>query len=160
MIPLAIWLVLIGYSVTWTGRQNMSLSYRPQADGSIQAVDSTGKQAQTWTLLDAVTCGPASGAAPGASGPPTTSPGPGPGPGLRLPNLAGNLLPGLNPSSLPNVQLPRIGLPHPAPLPGIGGLVDEVAHGVHDVLLPIVRGIESLHVPRPGFLPHLGGAMQ
>lgn len=150
MIPLAIWLVLLGYTVVWTGRQNLGLSYRPQADGSLQVVDSGGQPAKTWTLLDAVTCGQASGqtpAVPGAQTPKTTGATPPPtvnlGP-IPLPNLGAIKIPNFGPIPLPNpgpISIPR---PQPVPLPGGIGIIDRIGVGLHDLLNPLVHGVEGL----------------
>jgi hypothetical protein len=56
MLPLAIWLVLIGYTIAWTGRQNLGISYQPQADGTIKGVGPDGKDARKISFADAVMC--------------------------------------------------------------------------------------------------------
>src|SRR5437762_1277962 len=67
MLPLAIWIFLIGYTIAWTGKMNLGLSYKPQSDGSIKAVDDKGNPAKTYSLMDAVTCGEPSGNPSGIS---------------------------------------------------------------------------------------------
>lgn len=138
MLILAIWLSLIGYSVLITGKRNLSISYQPQADGSIQAVDSSGKPAKSFGVFDVLTCGTASGSLAGTQ-PTAPTQRQAPTPPL-LPNLLPNKLPNLVPIQLPNISLP---LPRPGtPLPG-AGIVDAIARDVHDVLQPVVTGIEE-----------------
>lgn len=57
MLVLAIWLFILGYGVAWTGAMNLGLTYQPQKDGSIKAVDDKGNPAKTYSLMDAMTCG-------------------------------------------------------------------------------------------------------
>lgn len=150
MIPLVIWVVLVGYTMAWTGRQNLGLSYRPQPDGSLQVQDQSGKPSRTWTFLDAATCaqqGSGEQAQPGVTSggaPPASRPG-----GLPAPNLLPVPLPNVplpNPATIPIPQLPRL------PRPPVPGLVDEVAREVHRLLEPFVRGLETIRPPRlPGF---------
>lgn len=67
MLVLAIWLFLIGYTVAITGKRNLSVSYTPQADGSIKPVDDVGNPAKTYSLLEVVSCAGRAGAT-GATG--------------------------------------------------------------------------------------------
>jgi hypothetical protein len=87
MLVLAIWLTLIGYSVAITGKRNLGVSYRPQPDGSIKAVDVKGNQASTFSLLDVVTCAGASATPAGAASTAASGPRPGPSSGPGLPSL-------------------------------------------------------------------------
>lgn len=153
MLPLAIWLVLIGYTVTWTGKMNLGVTYVPQSDGTIQPVGADGKPARTYTLMDAVTCAQPSGQPQGTKGAEAASPPPeAPLPTLPpIPNpitwvkpILG-LLPAPQPAPEPGgVTLPGgIRLPGgaPTPLPGHPGLLDQVSGFVHRLLSPVVVGV-------------------
>lgn len=147
MIPLAIWLLLIGYTITWTGRQNLGISYQPQSDGSIKPVGVDGKPARTYSLVDAITCAAPSGAVSGAAG--TTAPpvgGPTPTPQL-------NPVPVPNPTPVQNPQGVRIPggivipgvtprpVPSPSPtLPKLPGI--NIPGLVYGALNPIVHGLQ------------------
>lgn len=158
MIPLAIWLALIGYTVLWTGKMNLGVTYQPQADGSIRPVDAAGQVARTYTLLDAITCAAPSGSPPGGQAPAQ------PGSGVSPPAT-----PALRPApvTLPQLQVPALSLPRivgpggielpggiviplpkPAPRkPPTGGgqkAVDEVASFIHNLLQPAVGGLSGL----------------
>lgn len=141
MLVLAIWLSLIGYSVLITGKRNLSISYQPQADGSISAVDSQGKPAKSFGVFDVLTCGSASGQLSGTQ--PTKAPTQRqPATPPLLPNLVPQLVP--EPITLPNLTPPAI--PRGVPIPGVRGglgILDTVARDVHDILEPVVTGIED-----------------
>lgn len=163
MLPLAIWLVLIGYTVTWTGKMNLGVTYVPQSDGTIQPVGSDGKPARTYTLMDAVTCAQPSGQPQGTKGPAPAAPPP-EAPPPTLPHPIGvpnpitwvkpilGLLPSPQPQPEPEpgggvtlpggIRVPGVG---PTPLPGGGrpGLLDEAASFVHQLLSPVVTGFGS-----------------
>lgn len=67
MLPLAIWLFLIGYTIAIAGKRNLGVQYVPQADGSIKPVDQQGNPAKTYSLMAVITCGepePAAGGQP------------------------------------------------------------------------------------------------
>ena len=68
MLVLAIWLFLLGYVIAWTGKMNLGVSYKPQSDGSIKAVDDKGNPAKTYSLMDAITCAQPSGSPSGTTG--------------------------------------------------------------------------------------------
>ena len=162
MLPLAIWLVLMGYTVMWTGKMNLGVTYVPQSDGSIQPVGSDGKPARTYSLMDAITCAQPSGQPQGTKGPAPAAPPPEP-PLPTLPRL--NPLPwvkpilGLLPQPQPEEPQPAPGggiripggivipggttTPVPAPHPG---LLDEAAHFVHQLLFPVVGGLAGFHL--------------
>lgn len=142
MLVLAIWLTLIGYSVLITGKRNLGISYQPQQDGSIKAVDNQGNPAKTFGVFDVLTCGAASGttASTPASGTPTQRQAPETPPAI----------PNLNPIGLPNFRLPA--LPNlnpdqiPNPIPAIGGglgIIDAIGRDVYGILSPVVTGIEG-----------------
>lgn len=138
MLVLAIWLTLIGYSVLITGKRNLSISYQPQADGSIQAVDSAGKPTKSYGVFDVLTCGSASGQL--AATQPTKAPTQRqPAAPPLNPNLHPIMLPNLQPIQLPNLRPPAI--PRGIPIPGVG-IIDTIAKDVHDILEPVVTGIE------------------
>jgi hypothetical protein len=61
MLPLAIWLFLVGYTIAIAGKRNLGVSYQPQADGSIKPVDAQGNPAKTYSLMDVVSCAQPSG---------------------------------------------------------------------------------------------------
>jgi hypothetical protein len=133
VLVLAIWLFLAGYTIAITGKRNLGLSYQPQADGSIKAVDEKGNAAKAYSLMDVIQCQDAS-VALGGQPPPLGSaqssrpagapaPNPIPQPGLLpLPNPSLQVpAPAPNPIRLPG--LPGL-LPQPGtPLPGLGGLL-------------------------------------
>jgi hypothetical protein len=155
VIPLAIWLVLIGYTVTWTGKMNLGVSYAPQADGTIQPVGADGKPARTYTLMDAITCGQPSGTPQGAPGAPAPAPPPDQTPLPTLPNLHGilGLLPRPQPITVPRpggIPLPGGVIipggetePAPRPKPGLG-ILDSLAQFVHNLLNPGVNRLAGL----------------
>ena len=146
MLPLAIWLFLIGYTIAITGKRNLGLSYQPQSDGSIKPVDGNGNPAKTFSLMDVITCGQPSGA-PGA----TVGSSPTLGTNRSLPpNAAPNPVGQLAPIPIPDT-IPAIGgvlgeignaIPKPGAVNGPSWL-DNLARGIHDTLdgLPIIGSL-------------------
>jgi len=162
VIPLAIWLVLIGYSIAWTGKMNLGVSYKAQADGSITPVDSQGQPARTYTLLDAVTCAAPSGSPPSGQGPAPQHPQQPTPPPVAIPNPIPQAQGALQQLPLPHVVPGGIELPgdlvvhiptraRDLPRPG-GGPLDGIAHTVHDVLEPFVDKLGGL-LRRPSPVP-------
>ncbi len=148
MFVLSIWLLLAGYAIAITGKRNLGVSYQPQADMSIKAVDEHGNAAKTYSLQDVITCGEPSGSpggqpappgSPKAATPPTPLPAPRP---IGLPNLqpAPVPLPGL-------IPIPRLPLPAPnpgrLPVPDPGGLVGDVFRGTGVVMRDLEQGLRS-----------------
>lgn len=124
MLPLAIWLFLIGYTIAIAGKRNLGVQYMPQADGSIKPFDLDGKPAKTYRLMDVITCGEPG---PAAGGQPAGQP---PGPGFSQPALVADpaLKPAPKPAPKPAAKSPWGQLqpvplpPPPIPVPMPGGL--------------------------------------
>lgn len=159
-VPVGIWIALLGYAIAWAGWRNMGVSYSAQSDGSIKA------SGQTYSLLDAFTCGkgtpaqgqPGSSTPAGVSATPTPSANP-----IPVPNL--------NPQGLPNpvpsyasVYTPAFA-PAPAAVPvARPGILDALGAGgvtlVHDIG-GLLGGLTGGHfsVPKlpPLQLPRIGG---
>jgi len=165
---LTIWLFLAGYTIAITGKRNLGLSYQPQADGSIKAVDGAGNQAKAYSLMDVISCQDASiglQGQPPSMAPPVRAAGAPPPQPARIPNLQLGPVPMLKPI----VQLPRpLPIP-PAPLPlpnptGIlGGLLEleqnverDVYQGLHGLggqLRNALRGVRLPQLPTARPLP-------
>ena len=164
MFLLTIWLFLAGYTIAITGKRNLGLSYQPQADGSIKAVDAQGNPARAYSLMDVVQCQDASQSLqgqPSSLGPPARA---GAAPPTRsIPNP----VPQLNPLPVPNpiLQLPRPRPPVPLPNPGglLGGLlgveqglerdVYQALHGIGQDVRGALGGIQLPRIPLPGLRP-------
>lgn len=146
MIVLAIWLFLLGYSIAITGKRNLGLSYRPQADGSIKAVDQKGTEARAYSLMDVITCAQASGQLQGQAAPPDPA-----RPSLPTLPPVGKLRPQLLPIPLPGFARiptpapePRGPLPRPPfPLPG-GGLLGEIDAWERGIAEDVYNGINGI----------------
>jgi len=158
VIPLAIWLFILGYTIVITGKRNLGLSYAPQSDGSIKAVDGQGNQARTYSLMDVITCADASGQPQGQTAPATGTPRvrntPPPALGAPNPNLIP--LPNLNP--LPKISAPRLPAPNPSGLlSGLEGLEREIAGDVYSGVNGLAGGLRDalkrLQLPQLGRTP-------
>jgi hypothetical protein len=146
MLPLAIWLFLVGYTIAIAGKRNLGLSFQPQADGSIKAVDQNGNVARTWSLMDVVTCAGPGGSLPGS--------GPG-GPGQSGPSGSGTR----------TVQGPRGPFQgQPGPLPWMAQQVvqNQNAGNAPNTSRPLSAGFQppetiqnllGLPSPQPGYAP-------
>lgn len=154
MLVLAIWIFLIGYTIAWTGKMNLGVSYKPQNDGSIKAVDDKGNPAKTYTLMDAITCGEPSGTPGGAttgSSPPVAQDGPitvsRPSPGASGVNLGPIRIEGTQSFGLlPDVRLYGPGEVNARNAPAsqnFSTYLDNFARGVHNTLdrIPVIGGI-------------------
>jgi hypothetical protein len=163
VLPLAIWLFLIGYTIAITGKRNLGLSYKPQADGSIKAVDGTGNQARTYSLMDVITCGEPSGALQGQPAPVGASQSSRPA-GTPPPQPTPNLIPLPGLEQLPNpitviqrTPLPRVPMPNAAgPLQALEGWEKSLAEDVYNGINGLVGGLAGALKRVP--LPHLGPA--
>jgi hypothetical protein len=161
---LAIWLTLVGYVIAITGKRNLGLSYQPQADGSIKAVDGKGNAAQAYSLMDVVQCQDPSIALQGQAAPlgAAKSSRPAGGPPPTAPNLLPLPAPAFNPIAIPRIQLPMP--PRPAPVPPLGGplggLIDfertlerDVYQGLHGLAGGLRGALSGIRIPSPAPRP-------